>query len=165
MTRLDHVNITVNSIENSVEWYGRLFGFATVESGLTQLGQKWAILACDDSMIAMTEYDRRPADQNDDRTFHRSYHFGLRVNDAKEWREKVKNLKLRLFYGGEIEYPHSRSWYVHDPSGHEIEVSWSNGNALQFPNEVMDHGYIAETMASGAVMLNGHLRSKVSVQV
>jgi catechol 2,3-dioxygenase-like lactoylglutathione lyase family enzyme len=133
MTRLDHVNITVDNIDKSVEWYGALFGFEKVEYGLTQFGKKWAIIACNDSMIAMSEYERRPANQNEEFNFHRTNHFGLRIDDAVEWRQKIKDLKLKVQYGGEIEYPHSRSWYMLDPSGHEIEVSWSNGEPLKFP--------------------------------
>lgn len=88
-------------------------------------------------MIAMTEYeDKMKADERNEHSSHRIFHFGLRIEDADEWREKVKSRNLKLYYGGEIEYPNWRSWYVHDPSGHEIEVSWSQGTPLRFPNSV-----------------------------
>ncbi len=131
--RLDHVNITVNQLDESIRWYGKLFGFEKVEGGITEQGKRWAIVACNDSMIAMTEYEeKQPANQK----FHstqRIFHFGIRVVNADDWRTKVKQNDLKLYYGGEIEYPNSRSWYVHDPSGHEIEVSCSDGKPLRFP--------------------------------
>jgi lactoylglutathione lyase len=135
MTRLDHVNLTVTNLDESIGWYEELFGFEKVEEGLSQQGKRWAIIACNDSMIVMSEYaERESAEMNEDQFTHRIYHFGLRIEDEVAWRHKVKSRNLKLYYGGEIEYPHSRSWYVHDPSGHEIEVSWSHGKPLKFPS-------------------------------
>lgn len=131
--RLDHVNITVRNLEESIEWYGQIFGFKKVEGGINQFGRKWAVVALEDSMVAMSEHkDREDGDKIDEKR-HAIYHFGLRVPNAPEWRAKVKDKKLKLYYGGEVEYPYSRSWYVHDPSGHEIEVSCTDGLAMRFP--------------------------------
>jgi lactoylglutathione lyase len=133
--RLDHVNITVKSIDESIDWYGKLFGFEKVEGGINQFGRPWAILANNDSMIAMTEFPKmKSADQDQSRGIHKIFHFGIRIDDQSAWRRKVQDLNIQLNYGGaEISYPHSTSWYVYDPSGHEIEVSYSGGQALQFP--------------------------------
>jgi catechol 2,3-dioxygenase-like lactoylglutathione lyase family enzyme len=132
--KLDHINITVHNLEESIQWYRKLFGFEKVEGGLNQFGKPWAIVAFQDSMIAMNEYtERKPADTNKDSTTHRMYHFGLRVDDAEAWRAKVQEHRLKLYYGGEVAYPYSKSWYIHDPSGHEIEVSCTDGKAMQFP--------------------------------
>jgi len=131
--RLDHVNITVNQLDESIKWYQELFGFEKVESGITQQGKRWAIVACNDSMIAMTEYpEKQPANQKF-QSEQRIFHFGIRVENADAWRAKIKAHNLKLYYGGEIDYPSSRSWYIHDPSGHEIEVSYSDGKPLRFP--------------------------------
>ena len=54
--------------------------------------------------------------------------------DAEKWRKQVSEDKIKILYGdGEVDYPHSASWYVSDPSGHEIEVSWADGKPLTFP--------------------------------
>jgi lactoylglutathione lyase len=133
--KLDHVNITVRDLDESIKWYREIFGFEKAEGGNSQLGKRWAIVACEDSMIAMTEYkEKKLAGQDDDRSTHRIFHFGLRVPSAENWRAQVKKYDLTLYYGGEIEYPFSRSWYVHDPSGHEIEVSCADGKPLRFPD-------------------------------
>lgn len=133
MSRLDHVNITVTDLNQSIAWYEDLFGFRKVQEGRTMLGSKFAILSSADSAIAMSEYpESKRADQNEERDIHRIYHFGIRIEDADQWRQKVKSRGLKLYYGGEVEYPNSRSWYVHDPSGHEIEVSWAGGEPLKF---------------------------------
>ena len=133
--KLDHVHITVRNIDESIEWYNKLFGFQKVEGGTSEQGKKWAIVAFQDSMIAMSEYPTRASGDQITDSNHAIYHFGLRVPDANEWRNKVKTHNLKLYRGGEVEYPHSRSWYVHDPSGHQIEISWNNGEAMRFPEE------------------------------
>ena len=131
--KLDHVNITVKNLEESMEWYGQLFGFKKVEDGVNQLGRKWAIIAYEDSMIGMSEHADREGGDKIDKKHHAIYHFGLRVPNAQEWRKKIKDKNLKLYDGDEIEYEYSRSWYVHDPSGHEIEVSCTGGLPMRFP--------------------------------
>src|SRR5262249_32392119 len=96
---------------------------------------KWAIVAMNDSMICMTEYAGRVlADHHDDESFHQIDHFGIRVSDVDQWLQIVNEHKLRVYYGGVVEYPYSRSWYVQDPSGHAIEVSYTDQERLQFPS-------------------------------
>lgn len=132
--KLDHVNLTVRDINESIDWYGRIFGFEPVERGVNQNGRPWAIVAHDDSMICMTEYrERQSAARQGEIDFHQFYHFGIRVSDESEWRAKVEKFAVKVRYGGAYEYPHSLSWYVEDPNGHEIEVSYAGGERLRFP--------------------------------
>jgi catechol 2,3-dioxygenase-like lactoylglutathione lyase family enzyme len=131
--KLDHINLTVADLKESIGWYGKVFRFELVESGITPQGTQWGIVASNDSMICMTEYNgKMAADKNRDESVHRIYHFGLRVSDKDEWQQSLKSHQLKLYYGGEINYPFSTSWYVHDPSGHEIEVSYSANERLRF---------------------------------
>lgn len=132
--KLDHINLTVANLTDSIEWYGKIFGFELVESGTTPQGVRWGIVAFNDSMICMTEYAGRIfAGKVEDKSGHQIYHFGIRVSDIHKWQRIVKQHRLKLYYGGQIEYPSSKSWYVHDPSGHEIEVSHTTQERLQFP--------------------------------
>jgi lactoylglutathione lyase len=132
--KLDHVNISVSNLSESIEWYNKIFGFELVEKGRSAQGKKWGIVASNDSMICMTEYNNKmPADKIENESVHQIYHFGIRVTDLDRWRATVEKNNLQLYYGGEVEYPHSRSWYIHDPSGHEIEVSFADGERLNFP--------------------------------
>ncbi|MEK6773510.1 MAG: VOC family protein [Bdellovibrionota bacterium] len=133
--KLDHINLTVHDIKESIDWYEKIFGFKLAERGIGTRGQSWAIVASNDSMIAMSEYkDKSKADQESEVDFHKIYHFGIRVSDLAAWEKIVKENDLRIYYGGVVSYPFSRSWYIHDPSGHEIEVSYSEQEFLQFPN-------------------------------
>ena len=132
--KLDHINLTVKNIQESIDWYSKIFGFGLVEKGIGPLGQPWAIVALNDSMIAMYENkDKLNADLEDESNFHRINHFGIRVSELGEWELLVKEHNLKLYYGGIQSYPFSRSWYVRDPSGHDIEVSHTDGIELRFP--------------------------------
>lgn len=131
--KFDHINLTVMNLKESTDWYQKIFGFEQVESGVTHEGTKWGIVAYNDSMICMSEYSGRTrADRAEDGSIHRIYHFGIRVSDIDRWRGIVKENKLKLYYGGEVRYPFSRSWYIHDPSGHGIEISYTEDERLRF---------------------------------
>ena len=134
--KLDHINLTTADLKKSIEWYEKVFGFKLVESGTTPQGIKWGIVAFNDSMICMTEYgERTAANKSEDKSVHQIYHFGIRVSDLERWQQIIQEQQLKLNYDGEINYPTSKSWYIYDPSGHEIEVSYAARGRMQFPRE------------------------------
>lgn len=131
--KIDHVNLTVKNLEESLSWYKNHFDMEKVEEGIRDEG-KWAIVAKDDSMVCMYERldDRKSADDQPADEFHRIYHFGVRITDPIEWEKRLEKFETRLKY--KWDYPHSTSWYVYDPTGYEIDVSYSLSENLQFPN-------------------------------
>lgn len=134
--KLDHINLTVANLKDSIEWYGKIFGFELVESGISPKGVPWSIVALDDSMICMSEYPARTAaDKAEDTSVHQIYHFGIRVSDQDKWQKTIQHHKLKLYYDSPLPYQYSKSWYIHDPSGHEIEVSYTEQDHLHFPGE------------------------------
>ena len=50
----------------------------------------------------------------------------------EKWLEKIETYNLELEYGGEVDYPHSKSWYVFDPTGFGIEVALWNQDEIRF---------------------------------
>ena len=136
--KLDHINLTVSDLDASIDWYSKIFGFKLVEYGGrgTPESKRWAIVACNDSMICMGEWPKRKnADEKISQdTFHKIYHFGIRIFDIKLWEKKIQQHNIKIFYGGVSDYTHSKSWYVRDPNGHEIEVSYTDAPELKFPN-------------------------------
>lgn len=62
---------------------------------------------------------------------HKIFHFGFRVDNEMEWKELIRIHDLTLTYG-EVDYPRSKSWYVLDPDGYEIEVSCLKGGHKMF---------------------------------
>ncbi len=122
---LDHINLTVNNLSESLNWYKKLFGFEKVEEGQSE-GEPWAILRKNDTLLALYQEPLRkkvPASDSVLDKYHRIYHFGFQIDSKEAWEECIKAHQIKVAYGGAIRYPHSYSWYVEDPNGHEIEVS------------------------------------------
>jgi len=125
----DHINLTVRNFEESVDWYGRVFGFELVERGTDDEGP-WGVIRSGSSMLCIYERRcRKSADEDSNKDhFHRLNHFGIRVEDRPAWEATIEREAIHPHYGGAIRYPHSTSWYVSDPTGHAIEVSsWDSG--------------------------------------
>jgi len=131
--KLDHINLTVIDLNESITWYQNLFEFQLKEGELTNLTEPWAIIGKDDSMLCLYEdKNLKSAAEAGDGPFHRVYHFGIRIDDREAWEEKLRSTGVKVRYGGAYQYPRSVSWYISDPSGHEIEVSWCGGRELEF---------------------------------
>ncbi len=136
---LDHLNLSVSNFDETVDWYKRIFGFTLVEDGV-RAGVRWGIIKGGESMLCIYEHpEREYADFDDSRlhNFHGINHFGLRITDRKEWEDTVKREKLKVAYGGAVDYPHSTSWYVTDPTGYEIEVALWNNDQISFDGAPM----------------------------
>ena len=145
--QLDHLNMTVANLAESLRWYLDVFDFNTVERG-TRNGYPWAVIRSGEAILCLYEDPSRegPAQflkSGGDR--HAVYHFGLRITDRDAWLAVVKRYKLELEYGGEVDYPHSKSWYVFDPTGHGIEVALWNDDVIAF--DPMESGPLEDRAA------------------
>ena len=132
--QLDHLNMTVSNLEESLDWYQKVFGFEKVEEGVRN-DAPWAIIKSGEALLCVYEdASRLPPQQFLKRggERHTIYHFGFRVTDRDEWLDKVSRFKLQLEYGGETDYPYSKSWYVFDPTGYGIEVVLWNEDRIAF---------------------------------
>jgi catechol 2,3-dioxygenase-like lactoylglutathione lyase family enzyme len=131
--------MSVTDLAASISWYADLFGFVVVERGVLEEGGLWAILRADDALLAMYEYPERELLDGDllqSRKVHGLNHFGLTIEDPSGWLAKAKSMGVEIQYNGVIKWPHSRAWYVKDPSGWEIEVvNWDEG-FIAFPSTV-----------------------------
>ena len=104
------------------------------ESGEKEDNSPWAIVGREDTMICMTEYRDRKGPHNYDRApSYQINHFGFRIENKQYWEDQLAKYEIPLKYDGVIEYPKSYSWYINDPTGHEIEVNYSHNKALEFP--------------------------------
>ena len=131
--RLDHLNLTVRSLEETVDWYGRVFGFELVEDGQYE-GRPWGIIRSGDALLCIYE---RPSDELEPPKQRKAAgrqginHFALTITDREAWEATIEREDVEVSYGGEITWPHSDSWYVHDPTGYEIEVAlWHEGTPV-----------------------------------
>lgn len=122
--KLDHINLTVKNFEKTLKWYAELFDYKLVEEGLKEDGSKWGIIKNENSTIAIGERNFKDGVSES----HRINHFGFRIMNIQDFKQKVLKMGLVSLYDGPVSYPHCQSWYFADPTGHEIEMSyWENG--------------------------------------
>ena len=139
--RLDHLNLSVRDFDETVDWYGRVFDFALVEEGMWD-GVRWGILrsarGTGDALLCVyhhPEYSFVDAEATGRRRTHGIRHPGFRITDEEGWRETLARERLEF---EEIRYPHSRSWYVNDPTGYDIEVVLWDGDRVVFELAVQE---------------------------
>lgn len=135
---LDHINLSVANFDNTVAWYNRIFDFKLVEEAL-QDGVRWGVIRSGEALLCIFEHPER---QHVDRfqlasqRFHGMAHFGLRITSESEWLEVVERERLPLLYDGVIRWPHSRAWYVNDPTGYEVEVALWTDDQIKFTEPI-----------------------------
>ena len=133
--RIDHLNMTVASFDETVDWYGKLFGFEIVEEDVDEEGIRWGVIRSGDTMLCIYEFaDHVYEDrfQLGKRKLHRVSHFGLRMTDRQTVEKTLAEHGIEPRYGGPVCWPHSTSYYVCDPTGHEIELTVYDDERLSF---------------------------------
>ncbi len=80
---LDHLNMTVANLSESIVWYRDVFGFDVRERGVRN-GTPWAIIQSGEAILCMYEDASRSGPQQFLKRggdAHTIYHFGLRITD------------------------------------------------------------------------------------
>ena len=131
VAHLDHLNMNVRDLSESISWYARVFGFQKVEEGLWN-EQPWAIVKSGEAMLCLYESPEGKHQRPGDIGILGVNHFGLRIRNQMDWEQRVRALELSVEYGGPLTYPHSLSWYLRDPSGHQIEVVLWHDDVVRF---------------------------------
>jgi catechol 2,3-dioxygenase-like lactoylglutathione lyase family enzyme len=127
VSNIDHLNLSVRDFDETVAWYGRVFGFELVEHSTQADGVRFGVLRSENAMLCIYEHadlEFQHCDKLRAKGFHAICHFALRFgpDQRADWEATVAREKLPLDFGGVIEYAHSDSWYVRDPTGWSIEV-------------------------------------------
>ena len=117
---MDHVNMTVKNLEESVEFYKNLFGF---EIKKEQPEDKSKIIGNDNIKLCLYENSQMKPEGA-------IAHFGFHVENFDEIMEICKSLGVTVYYNGPIQFEKSRSIYISDPSGYDIELSEVLGGGL-----------------------------------
>lgn len=128
---IDHVNISVSDLERAIAFYESIFGFQLVEDGRSRTEAPFVIMSAGGrAFLALHETDRVAAPS---RPF--INHWGFVVGDIDLVRRKLADHAVKVQdgdseSGGVRHWPHSRSIYVYDPDGHEIELAEFFGGGL-----------------------------------
>ena len=119
VTALDHVNFYVKNLTESVNFYATLFGF---EIKKEQPADRSLIIGNDAIKLCLYEDPEKVKPGG-------IAHFGLHVQNFLEIVEKCESLGVLMPYGM-VNWETSRSIYIVDPNGYEIELSEVNGGGL-----------------------------------
>ena len=126
VSRLGHIGIHVTDVEKSIEFYRKNFGFEMKEDE-TKSDEPWAIIGLPKvAYLCMYEHPGKTK-PDDGLTIN---HFGLALTDFDAATAELKKNDVEILYGGPVQWPHSRSLYIKDPSGHEIELAEVVGGGL-----------------------------------
>ncbi len=125
--QMDHLNMGVRSIAETEKFYRDLFGFEEKERGIDKDGEPFAIIAAADRVyLCIYEYGDLP--RPDNHLF--IYHFGFHLDDFDLALKELHERKIELEYGGVVQQGKSRSMYIRDPNGYEIELVEKLGGDL-----------------------------------
>jgi catechol 2,3-dioxygenase-like lactoylglutathione lyase family enzyme len=119
-TSMDHVNMAVKNLDESVEFYKKLFGF---EIKKEQPEDKSKIIGNDNIKLCLYEDPQMKPEGG-------IAHFGFHVENFDEILEICKSLGVKIYYDGPVQFEKSRSVYISDPSGYDIELSEVIGGGL-----------------------------------
>jgi len=123
-TSIDHVNMKVKDLEKSVEFYKNLFGFEIKqEENPNKIDAPSKIIGNDTIKLCMYEMPDMSPEGG-------IAHFGFNIANFNEVIEKCKELGVQVLYGGIVDWDKSKSIYIVDPSGYEIELGEVSGGGL-----------------------------------
>lgn len=127
VNHIDHINILVKSLEETIQFYDKHFGFKVHQEGIsTMTNNPYSIIGIS-GKILICAYQ---ISTNSEFKISGIGHIGIHIHNFDNSISYLNDQKLPLLYGGIITYENSRSMYIADPSGYEIELSEKFGGGL-----------------------------------
>ena len=128
--QIDHINMRVRNLAESIEFYQRLFSFEMKEDHRGDAKEPWAIIGLAGvAYLCMYEHSKRRIEPE----ALKINHFGLVVEDIEKTLEQLRSQGVEVLYDGLVDWPRSRSIYIRDPNGYEIELAEKVGGGLDDP--------------------------------
>jgi len=121
---IDHVNMKVKNLVQSVNFYKNLFGFEIKqEENPNKIDVPSKIIGNDTIKLCMYEIPNMSLEGG-------IAHFGFNIENFDQVIEKCKELNVQILYDGIIDWEKSKSLYIVDPSDYEIELGQIAGGGL-----------------------------------
>ena len=119
---IDHLNMEVTNLNESVEFYNQLFGFTVLKD---QPEENSKIVG--NEKVKLCLYETEEFHGYTKKGFH---HFGLHIKNFEDLMQKCRDMEIEIFYGGPLKWEKSTSIYIKDPNGYEIELTEEFGGGL-----------------------------------
>jgi catechol 2,3-dioxygenase-like lactoylglutathione lyase family enzyme len=116
---IDHINFFVKNLDESVRFYCDLFGFTVKQKGSATHGP-YKIIGRDNVHLCM--YQKPDLEIGEGVN-----HFGFNIDNFDEIAEACKKMNVPHYL---YDWEKSRSIYIEDPNGYEIELSEIQGGGL-----------------------------------
>lgn len=118
---IDHLNLEVADLQKTVDFYDKLLGFKVLEDCPSDNGK---IIGNNSAKLCVYETG----------TFNRYeklglHHIGFNIENFDDVEARCKELDIEILYGSVVDWPGSRSIYIKDPTGYELELTevWGAG--------------------------------------
>jgi len=121
---IDHVNMKVKNLKDSLKFYNDLFGFEVKKEDNPNKSDVPSLIIGNNS-IKLCLYE--VPDMSPEGGI---AHFGFHISNFNEVLNKCKLLGIQVLYGGNVDWEKSKSIYIKDPSGYELELSQISGGGL-----------------------------------
>jgi len=112
---IDHLNIEVSSLDETVRFYNDLLGFEVLEDCPADNGK---IIGND--RVKLCIYETGDFGPYSKKGLH---HIGFNIENFDDVENRCKELGINILYGGVVQWPGSRSFYIQDPSGYDLELT------------------------------------------
>ncbi|KEQ56995.1 Metallothiol transferase FosB protein [Marine Group I thaumarchaeote SCGC AAA799-E16] len=124
-TSMDHVNMNVRDLSKTVEFYKNLFGFEVrkEDNSPNKLDAPSKIIGNDSIKLCLYEDPQVTPTGG-------IAHFGFHVENFEDIIQKCNELGVEVLYDGPVDFEKSRSVYIKDPTGYDIELSEVSGGGL-----------------------------------
>ena len=119
---IDHLNLEVMDLDKTVSFYKKLLGFDVLEDMPSDNGK---IIGDKNAKLAI--YEKKSFQGHKKVGFH---HIGFNIENFDDVAQQCRDLGIDILYGGEVRWPGSRSIYIKDPNGYELELTEVWGAAL-----------------------------------
>jgi lactoylglutathione lyase len=119
-TLIDHINLDVRNFEETQKFYSEVFGFILLAD---QPNRRCRIIGNDNIKLCMYEIPTMEIGPGIN-------HIGFHVANFDDIERKCRELNIHILYDGIKVWEKSRSFYIEDPNGYEIELSEVAGGGL-----------------------------------
>ncbi|MCE2505409.1 MAG: VOC family protein [Nitrosopumilaceae archaeon] len=124
-TSMDHVNMNVKDLAKTVEFYKNLFGFEIRKDDNSPNKMDAPSKIIGNDSIKLCLYENPQVTQTGGIA-----HFGFHVENFEDIIQKCNEHGVEVLYDGPVDFEKSRSVYIKDPTGYDIELSEVSGGGL-----------------------------------
>lgn len=120
-TGIDHVNLKVKNLSESIKFWEKLLGFQVLED-MPEIGG--AIIGTKEAKLAL--YEKADLGSVAKQGFS---HVCFHIKNFDQAKQFCEDNGIPVLHDGIIVWPKSRSLYIQDPNGYEIELAevWGGG--------------------------------------